>query len=379
MNNKPIPFNNPSIGDSARKNVGLAMDGEEFAGGGHFSNLAEEKIRQFAQVSKVFLTSSCTQSLEFATLLLELKPGDEVIMPSFNFTSAAIALSNFGVIPVFIDIDEVTKNINVEQIEGAITPRTRAISVVNYAGVACEFDIIREIATRYGLSIIEDNAHGLGATLGKKSLGSFGDISTQSFHETKNIHCGEGGSIAISRADLVDRANLLRDKGTNRQLFLDGQIDKYSWVDLGGSYTQAEILSAVLFGHLSEFEEIQLSRLNTWKEYEERLAVWAHTNNFSMPFIPVGHSNVAHMFYLVATNQENRDRLIKHLKENGVDARFHYQALHKSRGGLKFGRSKVSCEVSEKISATLVRLPLWYEMSEEHIGRVVEGCLSFKI
>lgn len=379
MNNKLIPFNNPSIGDSASKNVSLAMDGEEFAGGGHFSNLSEEKIRQLTQVGRVFLTSSCTQSLEFATLLLGLKPGDEVILPSFNFTSAAIALSNFGVIPVFIDIDKATKNINVEQIEGAITPRTRAISVVNYAGVACEFDKIRGIATRYGLSIIEDNAHGLGATLGKKSLGSFGDISTQSFHETKNIHCGEGGSIAISRADLVDRANILRDKGTNRQLFLDGQIDKYSWVDLGGSYMQAEILSAVLFGHLSEFEQIQLSRLNTWKEYEERLSVWALTNNFSMPFIPAEHSNAAHMFYLVASNQGNRDGLIKHLRENGVDARFHYQALHKSRAGLKFGRSQVSCEVSEKISATLLRLPLWCGMSQEHIGRVVEGCLSFKI
>lgn len=377
MNRELIPFNRASIGIEARGNISLALDGIEFSGGGHFSKLAEAKIRELVAVENVFLTSSCTQSLEFATVLLELKPSDEVILPSFNFTSAAIALANFGVVPVFIDIYNETKNINVEQIESAITPRTRAISVVNYAGVACDFDAIKEIATKYGLSIIEDNAHGLGATIGEIPLGSFGDISTQSFHETKNIHCGEGGSIGISRADLMVRAHLLKDKGTNRQLFLDGQIDKYSWVDLGGSYLQAEILSAILSGHLSDFENLQRSRLTSWKEYHDALEEWAQVNNFSLAFIPAENSNVAHMFYLVAPNQENRDGLIRHLKENGVDARFHYQALHKSKAGLKFGRTGVLCEVSEKISATLLRLPLWNGITEEQTARVIESVQSY--
>jgi dTDP-4-amino-4,6-dideoxygalactose transaminase len=353
------------------------MDGTEFAGGGRFTKLAEIEIGKFNQTQNTFLTSSCTQSLEFATLLLELKPGDEVILPSFNFTSAAIALANFGVVPVFVDIDKTSKNINVEQIGIAITPRTRAISVVNYAGVTCEFGAIKEIATEYGLKIIEDNAHGLGGVIDDKRLGSFGHISTQSFHESKNIHCGEGGSIAISTTDLVERAYYLRDKGTNRQQFLDGQIDKYSWVDLGGSYLQAEILSAVLYGHLTDYESIHTDRLHTWNQYFAKLGDWAVANDFSLPFIPAGNSNVAHMFYIVAPDQKNRDALISHLKKNGVDARFHYQALHKSKAGLKYGRSAVSCDVSDQISASLLRLPLWVGMTEDQIDQVISSVQSY--
>lgn len=379
MNSKFIPFNKASISDIARSNIDAVMNGLEFAGGGHFAKLAEDRIKQFTRANNAFLTTSCTQSLEFATLLLHLQPGDEVVLPSFNFTSAAIALANFGVVPVFVDIDEKTKNIDAAQIESAITDRTRAISVVNYAGVACEFDLIGEIASEFNLAVIEDNAHGLGATIGDRPLGSFGDVSTQSFHETKNIHCGEGGSIAISRIDLIDRAYLLRDKGTNRQKFLDGQTDKYSWVDLGGSYSQSEILSSILFGHLSEFETIQRNRLSTWHKYADTLREWSHNNNFSQPFLPTHNSNIAHMFYLVAPNKTLRDSLIHHLKESGVDARFHYQALHKSKAGLKYGRANSSCVVSERISETLLRLPLWNGMGDTDIERVVDGCLSFSM
>ncbi len=377
MSHKFIPFNRASISDKARSNVTMAINGLEFAGGGHFTKLAEGKIMQLTRTNGAFLTTSCTQSLEFATLLLDLKPGDEVILPSFNFTSAAIALANFGVVPVFVDIDEKTKNIDVSQIKSAITDRTRAVSVVNYAGVACEYDQINEIVTEFNLVLIEDNAHGLGATRSQRPLGSFGDVSTQSFHETKNIHCGEGGSIAISRIDLMDRAYLLRDKGTNRQQFLDGQTDKYSWVDLGGSYSQSEILSSILLGHLSEFEAIQSTRLDTWLKYASKLREWSDTNNFSQPFLPTYNSNIAHMFYLVAPNKMLRDGLIRHLKMKGVDARFHYQALHRSKAGIKYGRAHSSCEVSERISDTLLRLPLWNGMDEVDIERVIDGCLSY--
>lgn len=379
LNLEMIPFNKASIGSLAKENLNKVLNQNQYAGGGNFSCLAENYIEQRLTRSKVFLTSSCTQSLEFATLLLELKPGDEVILPSFNFTSAAIALANFGVVPVFVDIDERTKNIDVTQIQDSITKQTRAISVVNYGGVACDFEAIRRIANDYQLNIIEDNAHGLGATLGNKQLGSFGDISTQSFHETKNIHCGEGGSIAISNNDLVERAYFLRNKGTNRQQFFNGTIDKYSWVDLGGSYLQSEILAAILLGHLLDFDNIQSSRLSTWEKYLEQLQDWSIVNNFSLPFIPPENSNVANVFYLVAPNRENRDGLIKHLKQAGVDARFHYQALHQSKAGLRFGRTDVSCSVSERISATLLRLPLWCGMSEGDVERIVKGCLSFRI
>jgi len=372
-----IPFNKPYFGKSSSIELSKVLESDKFSGDGPMTGLATSKLIEVMDVPNALLTTSCTQSLELSSLLLDLKPGDEVIMPAFNFTSQAIAVANFGAIPVFVDINRKTKNIDFKKIGSAISLKTRAISVVNYAGIACDFDDIREVASKSDLVVIEDNAHGLGGALNGRRLGSFGDISVQSFHDTKNIQCGEGGSITFNNLKFLDRAKVLREKGTNRQAFLDGQVDKYSWVDLGGSYLLSDILAAILLGQLAEFQEIQKSRIQIWNAYQNALQIWAEKNRFEVPHIPQGNSNTAHMFYLIAPSKKVRDHFISRLSEKGIDARFHYQALHNTKAGIKFGRVVEECEVAESIAETLVRLPLWYGMKEEEISQVIDGVLEF--
>lgn len=343
-----------------------------------FSKDSEKLISQITGLKSVQLTASCTQALEFASLLINVGVGDEVIMPSFNFTSSAIAVANYGATPVFVDVDEVSLNISVDMVEAAITNKTKAISVLNYAGIACDFAALKEIAINHKLILIEDNAHGFGGYFHKNPLGGFGDVSAHSFHETKNIQCGEGGFLAVNNPSLLANAQVARNKGTNRKEFLDGLVDKYTWQGLGGSYLLAEPLAAILFGQLQEHETIQDNRVATWNTYSKELTSWATKNGIGLQQIPEGNTNVAHIFYLMMPNNFYRTVFIQHMNRLGVDVRFHYQSLDRTPAGLKHGITPFTCSNSHQVSENLVRLPLWYGMDETQIGRVVEGCLSFR-
>ena len=364
--------------ESSIQSVLAVLKSGVFQGDAAFSRDSEKLISQISGLKAVQLTASCTQALEFASLLFKVGVGDEVIMPSFNFTSSAIAIANYGATPVFVDVDSVSLNISVEMVEAAITNKTKAISVVNYAGIACNFVALREIANRHKLFLIEDNAHGFGGYLHGYPLGGFGDVSAHSFHETKNIQCGEGGFLAVNNPSLIADSQIARNKGTNRKEFLEGLVDKYTWQGLGGSYLLAEPLAAILLGQLQEFEMIQENRVATWNSYFEELSSWASKNGIGLPHVPEGNTNVAHIFYLMMPNNLYRTKFIQHMNELGVDVRFHYQSLDRTPAGLKYGITPFDCFNSRRISENLVRLPLWYGMDQDQIERVMEGCLSFR-
>jgi len=369
-----IPFNNPYLAKNTKSHLDMALKSRHPQGGGDFSVLVEDKISSLSGGGKVFLTSSCTQALEMATILLDLSPGDEVVMPSFTFTSAATALINFGVVPVFVDIQTLDLNINVKLIESAITSRTRAISVVNYAGNACAYIELQNLAKRYDLRIIEDNAHGFGGKSGRSRLGSFGDVSTLSFHGTKNVQCGEGGALVVNSPELVDRAHILQEKGTNRKAFIQGQVEKYQWFDKGGSYLLPEVLSAILLAQIEEFEFIQASRVSSWQHYSFHLTEKLIDRGWRLPFEQ--SENVAHMFQLLAPAGV-RKAMQSHLTQNSIESTFHYQSLHSSVAGQKYGRAEGKFDVSEDASQNLIRLPLWVGMTEEKLERVTNSVLSF--
>lgn len=374
-----IPFNKPSVTETSIQSLLTVLKSGVFQGDAGNSKDSEELISEISGLENVHLTASCTQALEFASVLLRVGMGDEVIMPSFNFSSSAIAIANYGAKPVFVDIDSVSLNISVKMVEAAITKRTKAISVVNYGGVACDYISLREIAASHNLFLIEDNAHGFGSYFNGRPLGGFGDVSAHSFHETKNIQCGEGGFLAINNPSIVVDAQIARDKGTNRREFLEGLIDKYTWQGLGGSYLLAEPLAALLFGQLKEFKIIQEDRLATWNSYSQALTGWAIKNDIALPHIPEGNTNIAHVFYLVMPDNSRRTAFIRHMNAHGVDVRFHYQALDRTPAGLKYGITPFECVNSHRVSESLVRLPLWHGMNLTQIEQVVEGCLSFRI
>lgn len=374
-----IPFNKPFMGSLSEDAAAEVLRGGIFQGGGAFTKLSEGVIRDISKLNNIMLTASCTQALEMAANLIFLQSEDEVIMPSFNFTSAAISTVSAGATPVFVDIDPGTKNISVEGILSAINKRTKAISLVNYAGVACDFDQILAISRDHNLFVVEDNAHGFGAQLHGKPLGGFGDLSCHSFHETKNIHCGEGGFIAINSPELIELANIARDKGTNRKQFFEGFADKYTWQGRGGSYQLGEILAAILYGQLNEYQEIQKSRLSVWESYFLSLTQWAHKNDIKLPYVPEGNTNIAHIFYLEMPTEKIRIDFIGHMERKGVDVRFHFQALDTSPGGRKYGKTPFACPVSQKVASTLIRLPLWYGMPEADVCRIIDACVDFKL
>ena len=374
-----IPFNKYILESESLNYLTECVSAGYLQGGGTFSQLCEEQISKITNLQNVFLTASCTQALEFSSLLIGLKSGDEVITPAFNFTSSVLAIANFGATPVFVDIDIRTKNISTEMIEEVVTPRTKAISVVNYAGIACDYETIDNIAKKYNLVIIEDNAHGFGGYYQNRPLGSFGNLSVHSFHETKNLSCGEGGFISINDPEFLEHSFILRDKGTNRKHFIDGIVEKYTWQGLGGSYLLAEPLSAILFGQLLNFEKIQRNRLRVWNSYFAGLKNWSENNNVGLPNIPEQNSNVAHMFYLLMPNLTARNDLLKFLKANGIDARFHFQALNISPAGIKYGKSPFSCDNAINLSECIVRLPLWNGMSDVEVNKVIEICNKFQV
>jgi dTDP-4-amino-4,6-dideoxygalactose transaminase len=328
-------------------------------------------------VAKALLTTSCTHALEMAALLLDIKPGDEVIVPSFTFVSTVNAFVLRGATPVFADIRPDTLNLDESGLEELITPRTRAIVPVHYAGIGCEMDTIMELADRHGISVVEDNAHGLFGTYRGRQLGTFGALATQSFHETKNFNCGEGGALLINDPRYVERAEILREKGTNRSRFFRGQVDKYTWVDLGSSFLPSDLLAAFLYAQLESRERIQRKREKIWEHYATALAGWAAANGVRLPVVPEHCQQSFHMFYLLMPDLESRTAFIAYLKSRGITAVFHYLPLDKSPMGEQWGGRGRDCPVTERISNQLVRLPFYYNMTEEELDRVVGAVEEF--
>lgn len=369
-----IPFNKPYLIGKELKYIKQAIDNGHLAGDGKFTKKCNEWLENNIQCKKALLTHSCTAALEIAAILIDIQPGDEVIMPSYTFVSTANAIVLRGGIPVFVDIRPDTLNIDETKIEEAITEKTKAIIVVHYAGVSCEMDKIMEIAKKHNLFVIEDAAQGLFSYYKNKPVGSIGHLSTLSFHETKNIISGEGGALLINDEKFIERAEVIREKGTNRSKFFRGETDKYTWVDIGSSYLPSELIAAFLFAQMEKAEQITNKRKILWQKYNDSLKnlSWIKT-----PYIPDYVKHNAHMFYIITENFEQRTELIKFLNSENIKSVFHYIPLHSSPSGKKFSRSSGSLEITDLISDTLLRLPLFYEMKEKEVDIVINSIKDF--
>jgi dTDP-4-amino-4,6-dideoxygalactose transaminase len=373
-----IPFNRSSILGGELEYIFQTITAGQIAGNQIFSHKCHSLLESLLGVRRALVTTSCTHALEMAALLLSLKPGDEVIVPSFTFVSTINAFVLRGAVPVFVDIRADTLNLDEAKIEPLITTRTRAIVPVHYAGVGCEMDTILELATKHGLPVIEDNAHGLFGKYKGRWLGTMGCLGTQSFHETKNFTCGEGGALLINDDRYIERAEIIREKGTNRACFFRGQVDKYSWVDVGSSYVMSDILAAFLFAQLEKWMDVQTGRQKIWENYHQGLRVWCQNRGVRQPFVP-GHCEPAwHMYYLVMPSLSARTDLIAHLQKQGISAVFHYQPLHTSTMGLRFGGGHSDCPVTEEISDRLLRLPFYNSMTEQEQSLVIDSVCSFQ-
>jgi dTDP-4-amino-4,6-dideoxygalactose transaminase len=374
---KKIPFNKPAYIKEAEDYIHEAFKSGHLSGDGAFTYKSSARLEAMLGVKKALLTTSCTHALEMAALLLNIKPGDEVILPSFTFVSTVNAVVLRGAKPVFIDIRPDTLNFDEHQLERHISPKTRAIFVVHYAGVACEMDMIKQIAEAHKIPVVEDNAHGLFGLYRGKKLGTLGVMATQSFHETKNISTGEGGALLINDASFQDRAEIIREKGTNRSRFFRGQIDKYTWVDLGSSYLPSELMAAVLLAQLEAAETIQAKRSSIWNIYAQELSAWSAKHGVGLPSIPSYCEHPSHLFYLMMPSLESRTRFIDWMKSQNITCVFHYLPLHLSEMGRKFGGQAGDCPVTEDISERLVRLPLFYDLTEQELSRVIETIKAF--
>ena len=374
-----ISFNRPTFVGKEPEYMQQALQNDHISGDGPFTKKSHALLEEALGVPKVLLTTSCTHALEMSALLLELKDGDEVIVPSFTFVSSINAFVLRGAKPVFADVRPDTLNMDESRLEALITPRTRAIVVVHYAGVACEMDAIMEIANRHNIPVIEDNAHGLFGKYKGKYLGTFGVLATQSFHETKNFTSGEGGALLINDPKYIDDAEILREKGTNRSRFFRGQVDKYTWVNVGSSYLPSDMLAAFLLAQLEEREQIQARRQKIWETYYKELSAWAEENNVQMPFVPAHCEQTYHMFYILFPDLEKRQAAIAHLKAHDIHAVFHYLPLHLSPMGEKYGGKPGDCEVTEHVSDQLLRLPFYTNMTEEEQTQVVKALKEFSV
>jgi dTDP-4-amino-4,6-dideoxygalactose transaminase len=377
LNTHEITFNRADISESDRAFLAEAIAGGHSSGNGVFTQKTEAALQRSLGTSRALLTTSCTHALEMSALLCNLSPGDKVIVPSYTFVSTASAFAMFGAEPVFVDSRKDTLNIDAALIERAVTPQTKAICVVHYGGVACEMDAIIEIASRHNLILIEDNAHGLFAKHKGKYLGTFGSMATQSFHETKNITCGEGGALLIDDVDLVERAEILREKGTNRSRFLRRQVDKYTWVDIGSSWVMSDLLAAILWGQLQRASEINSRRVEIWDRYHLELAEWADRFGVLRPHVPEGCEHVGHVYHVRFQTGDQRTRFIDHMKHRQISCVFHYQPLHVSPVGRRFGGQPGQCPVAEHAGECLVRLPLFNTLSDNQQTRVIEAVTEF--
>jgi dTDP-4-amino-4,6-dideoxygalactose transaminase len=373
-----IHFNTVACGGRELAYITDAIGNRHVAGDGAFTKKCQEFLKQELGVSKVLLVTSCTHALEMAALLLNVQPGDEVIVPSYTFVSTANAFALRGARIVFADIRLDTLNLDEAKLEPLITPRTKAIVPVHYAGVGCEMDQILDIAQRHNVAVVEDNAHGLFGKYKGRWLGTFGCLATQSFHETKNVTCGEGGALLINDPAYVERAEIIREKGTNRSRFFRGQVDKYTWVDLGSSYVMSDVLAAFLYGQLEMWQTIQAHRKQIWEYYDSCFREWSGEHTIRCPFVPSHCEQAWHMYYLLLPSLEQRQAFIAHLKACGIQAVFHYLPLHLSGMGRKFGGKEGDCPVTEDVSDRLVRLPFYNGLAEADQARVVSAIKEFK-
>ena len=374
----PVDFNQPLPVGKELEYIAEALQSGHISGDGPFTRKCHALLEESLGVPKVLLTTSCTHALDMSAILLGIQPGDEVLIPDFTFVSTVNAFVLRGARPVFLDVRPDTLNLDERRLEDAITARTKAVVPVHYAGVGCEMDAIMEIANRRKIAVVEDNAHGLFGRYKGKYLGTFGALAAQSFHETKNFSSGEGGALLINDRELVERAEIVREKGTNRSRFFRGQVDKYTWVDIGSSYLPSDILAAYLYAQLEQRERIQSHRENLWKTYEVGLKSWAAEKGVQLPMVPEHCEQSYHMFYLLMPNLDLRQALIAHLHESGIHSVFHYLPLHLSDMGRSFGGQVGECPVTERVSDQLLRLPFHNVLTGAEQEQVIEAILDFK-
>lgn len=367
-----IPFNRAYITDKEKYYIAEANFNGNLAGDGPFTKLCHDWLEEKSSCHKALLTHSCTAALEMSALLLNIQPGDEIIMPSYTFVSTANAFVLRGGIPVFVDIRKDTLNLDETLIEAAITSRTRAIVPVHYAGVGCEMDTIIEIAKRHNLQVVEDAAQGVMAFYKNRALGSIGDLGTYSFHETKNIISGEGGALLVNDPTLSQRAEIIREKGTDRNRFFRGEVDKYTWQDIGSSYLPGELIAAFLWAQLEKAEYITQERLTIWQRYHEHLEPLERKGVIRRPIIPSSCQHNAHMYYILLSQDVDREKIIKKLKQNNISSVFHYIPLHSSPAGMRYGRVHGDLNVTVSKSERLIRLPLWVGLSITQQERIID-------
>jgi dTDP-4-amino-4,6-dideoxygalactose transaminase len=371
MNEQHIPFNRPHMTGRELSYIAEAHSNGRLAGDGPFTKRCHSWLEERTGCSKALLTHSCTAALEMAALLLDIQQGDEIIMPSYTFVSTANAFVLRGGVPVFVDIREDTLNLDERLIEAAITPRTRAIAPVHYAGVACEMDSIMSIARRHGLKVVEDAAQGVMSTYKGRALGSIGDLGAYSFHETKNVISGEGGALLVNDPELALRAETIREKGTDRSRFFRGEVDKYTWQEVGSSFLPGELIAAFLSAQLEEADRITQDRLASWQRYHELLEPLESKGILRRPIVPDGCQHNAHMYYVLLAPEIDRQKVLDEFKRNEISSVFHYVPLHSSPGGLLYGRTYGSLELTTNISDRLIRLPLWVGLTNDQQDRVV--------
>ena len=372
-----ISFNRPTHVASEFEYIQTAIRNGHLRGDGPFTAKCQDLLESELGIQKALLTTSCTSALEMAALLLDIHPGDEVIIPSFTFVATANAFALRGATPVFADIRPDTLNLDEQRLEERITKNTKAIVVMHYAGVGCEMDEIMAIARRRSIPVVEDNAHGLFGKYKNQYLGSLGCLATQSFHETKNFTCGEGGALLINDSRLTSKAEIIREHGTNRARFIRGQVDKYTWINLGSSYLPADILAALLWAQLEARPLIQGRREHIWNFYYSNLRQWADQNDIQLPTLPTQSQHPSHLFYMIMKTPQERDGMIAHLRHAGIQSAFHYPPLHLSGMGRSFGGKEGDCPVTEAISERLLRLPLHAELDDAALNRVAEQVQSF--
>lgn len=372
-----IPFNVPPFVGTEFKYMKEAVENNKICGDGPFTHRCDEWIESHFKTPKAMLTTSGSSALDMAALLCNLKPGDEVILPSFTFSSTANAFVLVGARLVFVDIRPDTMNLDEKKIEDAITDKTKVICPVHYAGVSCEMDTIMDIANRYHLRVIEDAAQGVMSTYKGKALGTIGNFGCYSFHETKNYSMGEGGAILINNQEYIEKAEILREKGTNRSQYYRGQVAKYNWVDFGDSYLQSDLNAAFLWAQFEKADTINANRLNTWNTYKEALSPLANKEIIEVPFIPEGCVHNAHMFYFKCKDLETRQKFIKYMRERDIICSFHYVPLHSAPAGLKYGRFNGDDIYTTAESDRLVRLPLYYNINQADVEKVIECTWNF--